>query len=458
MRPCFKILVLTFLVVCVNAFCLSIYAGEGKFNIVVRDSVSPLKIGDTIPEWLWKLPLEVADHPAAKTKMSLQDYRGKRLIILDFWATWCGACIAMMDKTDQLQKANGSTIQIIPITYEPASKVSQFVSRRSQNDSNKSKLFTVYNQRTLQQIFTHKLLPHYVWISSSGVYLGSSNGDQLTQANISKALNGTAAFKQKIDYRIPYQKTKGFLQAINGLEDSDVKSYTIFGAYKPGMPPGSQAGKLGNGMSRLTYTNGTLTSLLAMAYSRSDLYFGRNRIKFLTEDSTLYVVPANEDPLKEEWRKEHLFSYERVGKVPVSELRKAMQQDLKQYFPELDITTQHIDHLCWVMKGNTNNPKLRTKGGQRKSIVDRDGCSLRNTSLFDLYFFMNFYLHQNSEIPFEWEIEDDYPIDLEFFTDMTDMDAVNSKLEPYGIKFVLERRPVEMIVVTDKKKKGTNDD
>jgi len=448
-----KITVLVILYLIVSMFSLSAQTPRKESG---ADGLhKPLKVGDSIPQWLWNLPVEVVNHATGKTKISLQDYRNKKLIILDFWATWCAPCIAMLDKTEPLQKANRENIQIIPITYEPLSRVSQFVDRRIQNDKSKSKLFTGYNETNLQKAFPHKLLPHYVWISTSGIFLGTSNGDQLIQTNIDNAVNGVVSFNQKKDFRIPYHHKRSMLQAKNGLEDNDLISYSLLGTYKAGMPAGREAGQLDDGRSRLTYINGTLSSLLGTAYSRPDRYFGRNRIKFITADTTLYAIPTNEDTLKQ-WRKDHLFCYESVGRGSVNDLQKIMQQDLKRHFPYLRIDTQSVDHLCWVMKGNSTNPKLRSKGGKRQNIVDRNGCSLRNASLFDLFFSMNFYLHQNSKIPFEYEIEGDAPVDLEFFANIRDMDAVNKKLKPYGISFVLERRPVEMVVVTDLREKGAN--
>ncbi|WP_257667471.1 hypothetical protein [Parapedobacter tibetensis] len=50
------------------------------------DSIKPLQIGDTIPEALLNLPLQVVNHPEGKETITLADYKGK-LIILDFWAT-----------------------------------------------------------------------------------------------------------------------------------------------------------------------------------------------------------------------------------------------------------------------------------------------------------------------------------------------------------------------------------
>ena len=55
-------------------------------------------IGDPAPEW------KLADPWARPTPLA--DYRG-RVVVLDFWATWCGPCAKVMPKLDKLQKKYG---------------------------------------------------------------------------------------------------------------------------------------------------------------------------------------------------------------------------------------------------------------------------------------------------------------------------------------------------------------
>src|SRR5690606_33441091 len=86
------------------------------------DSVKPLQIGDTIPEALWHLPLQVVNHPEGKDTITLNDYRDTKLIILDFWATWCVPCIKSLGKLDSLQKQFGEELTVLPATYEDAAR------------------------------------------------------------------------------------------------------------------------------------------------------------------------------------------------------------------------------------------------------------------------------------------------------------------------------------------------
>ena len=82
---------------------VSAQGAEPAVTAIQIDNIEPSQIGDTIPEYLWHLPLQVVNHSEGQETITLNDYRGK-LIILDFWATWCGSCIKEMPKTQQLQE------------------------------------------------------------------------------------------------------------------------------------------------------------------------------------------------------------------------------------------------------------------------------------------------------------------------------------------------------------------
>ena len=68
------------------------------------NGIIPIQAGQTLPESMWEVLLNVTRHPQGKDRVSLNDFRDKKLIILDFWATWSSPCVATIPKNVALKK------------------------------------------------------------------------------------------------------------------------------------------------------------------------------------------------------------------------------------------------------------------------------------------------------------------------------------------------------------------
>jgi len=64
-----------------------------------------------------KVVEEVAFLNAQDEKITLSSFKGKTLII-NFWATWCGACVEEMASLDKLQKILGDDYLIIAVSED----------------------------------------------------------------------------------------------------------------------------------------------------------------------------------------------------------------------------------------------------------------------------------------------------------------------------------------------------
>jgi thiol-disulfide isomerase/thioredoxin len=63
-------------------------------------------------------------------KVSLEQYRGK-IVLLDFWATWCAPCRRSMPVLERLQKEFPKDMVLLAINLqEPADEVRDYVARR----------------------------------------------------------------------------------------------------------------------------------------------------------------------------------------------------------------------------------------------------------------------------------------------------------------------------------------
>lgn len=156
---------------------------QSRQDVGTAEAVKPLQIGDTIPEELWNMPLQVVNHPEGKDTITLNDYRDKKLIILDFWATWCGSCITSLKKLDVIQRNLTADFVVIPISRESSKIVFKFIANKEW------KLPSVYQDTILRSFFPHVSLPHHIWINENKVKAISS-ALYTTKENIHAAVEG----------------------------------------------------------------------------------------------------------------------------------------------------------------------------------------------------------------------------------------------------------------------------
>ena len=93
-----------------------------------------LAASDAQGQELKKAPALTLKDVSGRT-LRLSDYKGK-VVLLNFWATWCPPCRAEMPDLIKMQREYGSKgLQVIGITYSPEeiSEVRQFVQKLGVN-------------------------------------------------------------------------------------------------------------------------------------------------------------------------------------------------------------------------------------------------------------------------------------------------------------------------------------
>jgi len=148
-------------------------------------SITPLVIGDTIPDVLWHLPLQVVNHPEGKDTVTLNDYRNKKLIVLDFWATWCKPCIKSVMKLDTIVADLGEeNIALLPVqVYDLVPNAHRFIEKRDWH------LPTIVGDTLLSKVAFYNYLTGFgvVWLAD-GKLLAVPQSKDVNRSNVIKAL------------------------------------------------------------------------------------------------------------------------------------------------------------------------------------------------------------------------------------------------------------------------------
>ncbi len=433
----------------------------------LRAVAQQIQIGDKCPD----VKLEMINYPNGTAKIS--DFRGK-LLILDFWATWCAPCVEGFVKLDALQTRFGDKIKILPITYEDKTKA-DFVLNKLKEVKNINPC-SVINDSILNNSFWHSEIPFYVWINAEGVIIAMSTGNELTSENIQKALEDEKSLAIKNPkYHPQPDQSKPFFNPTTNLFDWNgqfVKTETVpsesilftstFTRYREN----AIGGLYGAGDdTRITMENVSINFLYDRAFSnkmRADenMFFGTdpNRIIWQIKDTALLPlngvyadknITKGNPVLFKEWLKKYAYCYE--VQTPLSwgpdKKYEIMVNDLNRYFGTLYGLQGSFEkriNKSWALIRTSKKNKLSSIGGP--SSVHRNPYSLgiQNSPLSTFVQFLgaDYLLKTVSD---KTGIEEN--VDLEINIESPTLSVINKELGKYDLKLVETKELQNVIVI-----------
>ena len=392
--------------------------------------VKPLRIGDTVPAAAY-----------AKLTTTQPSTINAKLIILDFWATWCTSCLQAFPKLEALQQQFASDLQLVLVnaktTGDDSKKISGFFARRKNSKGRPYAFSSLTEDTVFSQLFAHKMVPHYVWLDAKGVVKAITGSGEVNAQNINALINnGEAAMRTKAD--LSYDLTRPFFVHNNAGAGANLIHRSLLTGYTPGMP--SFIGKTAptDSLARIYAMNSSAENLYKLAYPYLNT-IPANRLLLQVREPRHYRLTGEPGI----WKYDHAYTYELLlPQREYSKLENYMRQDLDRYFGmrltretremECYIITKTTNHLSRSIKQPLKNKKTNPRHQQTVSL----GAFIKD-------------LDRHQPIPVINETGlTDYPI-LPPGT-FSNMQTIRQSLERQGFNIELGCCPVEVYVLTEK--------
>lgn len=436
-----------FAVMALLCFC---FAAFGQSGVAVDVTAKGIKVGQRVPDVVLSGLHNYRDKQGkAVSSARLSDFRGK-LLILDFWATWCSPCVAMIPKMDSLQMLFGDKVQFLSVSYQKDSEVLPFIENLEKRAGKHYGLPMLNGDQVLRGMFPHVYLPHYVWIDAQGVVRAMTEFKDVNAATIERMLSGGVELVQKRDQKISFDNKRPLLINGNGGDGSTMRYHAVFTGYIQGLQSSLNRTSPGaKGPRKITAKNCSMLQLMRFAHEDDKRRLGWNRTVVETADAAALRSSAM-GAAYEEWLAKNGFCYELwLPKEMGISMYDYMKEDLRRVFPAYRAAIEIRTVKCLVLKRTSMVDKLTSKGGQAIFDIRGDGARLRNASLMGLVMRLDNFYMQHSTYPLVDGTGIKGRVDLDIQANLSDLGTVNIALARYDVSFVLEDHPIEMLVVRD---------
>ncbi len=439
-------------------------------HTVFAQSIVELSVGNKLPDVEIN---EIINYKSPKANIS--DFKGK-LLILDFWATYCAPCVSMFPKMDSLQKNFNGKIQFLSVTKEPEKKVTTFLNNMYK--VRHIKPISIINDKLFSSYFPYSEIPYYVWIDPNGKVIATTGSNEITKKNIEAILLGKpTTFINRNDIRnwkIDYEKSL-FVLSHNFVQNDtlakreeipkkNILSYSIASKYVD-----HAHGRFYFNMDHLTIYNLGLGFLYQLAYdmgyydapvrgafnSKSSYVFEIKDKNLLNKIKIIDTTIKAGTPEMDEWGKNNAVCYEIVYPTGLSwkEKMTLVREDLDRYFAKpmgFKVSVEkRIDSSVTVLRRNKKLP-LSTLGKTPEKHYDRYSYSQQNMPLSEFLGVLNSYFFQNKKNTMVNKTDLTGRVDLDLVCDMTKLNSINKALSNYGLVFTVEPTQIDVLVFSDR--------
>lgn len=357
-----------------------------------------------------------------KESAKLSDFKGK-IVILEFWATWCGSCIVSFPHLEELQQEFKNELQVLTITAETEERIKRFLKK-----SKLSLPIVIDTARIIGKQFPHRTIPHTVVLNKEGIIKIVSSPKEISAETIRKILTGEqVAIKEKKD-KMNFD-SKAPLPDDNALFKFTLTSYQE----GPGLMSGFHKG-------RLFLHNAALVNLYYAAYGYKMSF---SRMVWDVENKEEYSNPS----------KDNIYCLEIIAPNHTEDEVLAFLLNFLHTNFQLKSKIEKRMLPVKILKRNNRplglkeaDPNSKTTGGMGGS-----GIKYSNVAVSQLAKYLESFIIRVPVID-ETGLTGKYDIEIAAYPE--DRDSFYVELEKLGFEVVDAEREIDMLVLYEEKTNG----
>ena len=400
-----------------------------------------LKIGDTVPEEIWTATFSIVNSPEKTTTLTKDR---DKLILLDFWATWCSACLKNFPKMEALEKQFGDQLKIVPVTKESRATLDQFFATK--NGQRYRQLISVADDKMFSTAFPYQTIPFIVWIKN-GKLINLTDAEQVTPETIGEILADQSTSLQTV-LQINRKRPLMLAEQFDLEKQTYLMNYALLSKGRiRAIQPGSGFHRTNNIVHGRQITN---TSLMNIYRSIAYEIFSNNGDRFSAKRIDNRVKnPSQIDFIHEEKAPEDLlYNFELI--VPIEHagsLYPNMLKTLNEYSGyQASIESQR--KKCLILKRTSSTDKMATRGEEPVDDFFKQTGLIRNKTLESLIVALNL----NSQFTPLLVLDETWyngKVDLALGK-ISDLTELKKALKKYALDLVEGERQVQMLVIKDR--------
>lgn len=419
-----------------------------------------LSIGEIVPD----ITFNMLNYSSPVVKLS--DFKGK-LVLIDFWATWCYSCMASYPKLDNLQKKFNGKVQVILInsvqTGDKVDAIKKYILRSKFPNNTPFPLATAIEDSVAVKLFPHFSLPHTIWISPSGVLKAITGGKELKEEFVSRILEDESIdidLPIKKDYfpdqlmdfalenQVPIDNTilhysllkKGKIDGLNSLDDEQFEL----------APDGK-----GHIFRGIAIRNLPLIEIFekVIFYNWKFKGYSRKRLILNVNDSSKLFFDPKKNGNIEDWERQNLYSYNLI--LPESErpvLFKRMLHDLNLNSPfEAQIEKRKVKCLSLINSKNMPVSKTHNVSSHSQELKSsKAGGKLYLENVTGEYIAGVLDKNPGIKLPVinnsNSIVIDNIVLDIKNL----ELESLRKQLEPLGLQLIEVEHELEMFIISQK--------